>query len=62
MLSPEFIDSKFTQIEGKIKTLKYLLNTQSSVHDFRIELENLTDSLEILKSHIEQNLSPLRNG
>lgn len=62
MLSPEFIDSKFTQIEGKIKTLKYLLNTQSPVQDFKITLENLESDTEILKSHIEQNTSPLRNG
>ena len=62
MRNKELIDRRFSQIEGKIKTLKFLLSRQSSVSDFKNELSNLEEIVNDLKSHVERNTTPLRNG
>ena len=62
MRNQELIDKRFDQIDGKIKTLNYLLSRQSSVKEFQDELKNMEDLLADLKSLIERNLDPLRNG
>jgi cell fate (sporulation/competence/biofilm development) regulator YmcA (YheA/YmcA/DUF963 family) len=62
MRNPQLIDKRFDQIESKIKILKFLLNRQSSVKEFQDELKNMEDLLADLKSLIERNLDPLRNG
>ena len=49
-------------MESKIKILKFLLSRQSSVKEFQDELKNMEDVLADLKSLIERNLDPLRNG
>jgi cell fate (sporulation/competence/biofilm development) regulator YmcA (YheA/YmcA/DUF963 family) len=62
MRNPQLIDKRFDQMESKIKTLKFLLSRQSSVKEFQDELKNMEDLLADLKSLIERNLDPLRNG
>ena len=62
MKNPELVERRFNQIDGKIKTLKFLLSRQSSVEDFKEELKNMEDILEDLKSLIERGLDPLRKG
>lgn len=62
MRNPQLIDKRFDQMESKIKTLKFLLSRQSSVKEFQDELKNMEDVLADLKSLIERNLDPLRNG
>jgi len=62
MRNQQLIDKRFDQIEGKIKILKHLLNRQSSVQDFKDELNQMEEILDNLKSLIERNLDPLRNG
>jgi len=62
MRNPQLIDKRFEQMESKIKILKFLLSRQSSVKEFQDELKNMEDLLADLKSLIERNLDPLRNG
>jgi len=62
MRNPQLIDKRFDQMESKIKILKFLLSRQSSVKEFQDELKNMEDVLADLKSLIERNLDPLRNG
>jgi archaellum component FlaC len=62
MRNQELIDKRFDQIDGKIKTLNYLLSRQSSVNDFKNELNQLEEIVGDLKSLVERDLSPLRNG
>ena len=62
MRNPQLIDKRFDQMESKIKTLKFLLSRQSSVKEFQDELKNMREVLADLKSLIERNLDPLRNG
>ena len=62
MRNPQLIDKRFEQMESKIKILKFLLSRQSSVKEFQDELKNMEEVLADLKSLIERNLDPLRNG
>ena len=62
MRNKELVDKRFSQIEGKIKTLKFLLSRQSSVQQFKDELKSLENTVEDLKSMIERDYSPLKNG
>lgn len=62
MRNQELIDKRFDQIEGKIKTLKFLLSRQSSVSDFKNELNQMEELVGDLKSLVERNITPLRNG
>tara|TARA_R110000796_G_scaffold182264_1_gene298817 strand:+ start:1528 stop:1683 length:156 start_codon:yes stop_codon:yes gene_type:complete len=50
------------QIEGKIKTLKHLMQRQSSQKDFLDVINILSETVDDLKSIIERESSPLRNG
>lgn len=56
------VDKRFSQIEGRIKTLKFLLSRQSPVSEFKKELETLENTVADLKSIIEREASALRNG
>ena len=56
------IDKRFDQIDGKIKILKFLLSRQSPAKQFEMEINNLEEIMEDLKSLVERNLTPLRNG
>jgi hypothetical protein len=62
MKNGQLVDKRFSQIEGKIKTLNFLLSRQSPVSEFKKELEELGDVVEDLKSIIEREQTPLRNG
>ena len=62
MRNSQLVDKRFSQIEGKIKTLKFLLSRQSPVREFQAELENLEEVIDDLKSIIEREMTPLRNG
>jgi cell fate (sporulation/competence/biofilm development) regulator YlbF (YheA/YmcA/DUF963 family) len=62
MRNPQLIDKRFDQIESKIKILKFLLSRQSSINEFKRELNNMEEILADLKSLIERNIDPLRNG
>ena len=62
MRNIELIDKRFSQIEGRIKTLKFLLSRQSPVGEFKKELETLENTVSDLKSIIERESSALRNG
>ena len=62
MRNQQLIDKRFDQIEGKIKTLKFLLSRQSSVNDFKGELNQMEELVSDLKSLVERDLTPLRNG
>jgi hypothetical protein len=56
------IDKRFDQIEGKIKILKFLLSRNTSAKEFEKEIDALGETIDDLKSLVERNLSPLRNG
>ena len=62
MKNKELVDKRFMQIEGKLKMLKHQLAGQSSKKEFEATLNDLNDVVEDLKSIIERNLDPLRNG
>ena len=62
MRNQQLIDKRFDQIEGKIKTLKYLLSRQSNVQDFKNELNQMEELVDNLKSLVERDSTPLRNG
>ena len=62
MKNKELVDKRFMQIEGKLKMLKHQLGGQSSRKEFEATLNDLSDVVEDLKSIIERNLDPLRNG
>ena len=62
MRNTQLIDKRFDQMESKIKVLKFLLSRESSVDEFKGELNNMEEILADLKSLIERNLDPLRNG
>tara|TARA_B100000497_G_scaffold89697_1_gene100008 strand:+ start:1169 stop:1357 length:189 start_codon:yes stop_codon:yes gene_type:complete len=62
MRNTQLIDKRFQQMESRIKVLKFLLSRQSSVEDFKEELNNMEEILEDLKSLIERGLDPLRKG
>lgn len=62
MRNQQLVDKRFDQIEGKIKTLKFLLSRQSSVQDFKNELNQMEELVDNLKSLIERDSTPLRNG
>ena len=62
MRNTQLIDKRFDQMESKIKVLKFLLSRQSSVDDFKSEIDKMEEILVDLKSLIERGLDPLRNG
>ena len=62
MRNKQLVDKRFEQIDSRIKTLKYLLSRQSSVQDFNDEIGKLENTVNDLKSLIERDSTPLRNG
>ncbi len=62
MRNKQLVDKRFEQIDSRIKTLKYLLSRQSNVQDFKDEIQKLEDNVDDLKSLIERDSTPLRNG
>ena len=62
MRNKELVDKRFMQISGKIKTLEFLLSRQSSKKEFMGVVKELGDTVEDLRSLIDRETSPLRNG
>jgi len=62
MRNQELINKRFQQIDGKTKTLKFLVSRQSPVQDFKNELNQLEELIEDLKSLVDRESTPLRNG
>ena len=62
MRNKELIDKRFMQIDGKLKTLKFLMSRQSTKEQFMGEIKGLTEVVDDLKSIIERQSTPLRNG
>lgn len=62
MRNKELVSRRFDQIEGKIKGLKFLLSRQSPVNEFKDNLNQLEELVFELKSMIERDSTPLRNG
>lgn len=62
MRNKELIDKRFSQIDGKIKTLEFLLSRQSTVQDFKTTINEAKELIDELKSLIEKETTPLRFG
>tara|TARA_S200002703_G_scaffold157051_2_gene164020 strand:- start:2621 stop:2809 length:189 start_codon:yes stop_codon:yes gene_type:complete len=62
MRNKELVDRRFIQVEGKIKQLKFLVGGQGTAQEFKDTLKDLETVVEDLKSIIERDLDPLRNG
>jgi hypothetical protein len=62
MRNKELVDKRFMQIDGKIKTLKFLMSRQSTKEEFSKEIVSLQEVVDDLKAIIEREQSPLRNG
>ena len=62
MRNKELVDKRFMQIDGKIKTLKFLMSRQSTKEEFSKEITSLQEVVDDLKDIIEREQSPLRNG
>jgi len=62
MRNKELVDKRFMQIDGKIKTLKFLMSRQSTKEEFSKEISSLQEVVDDLKAIIEREQSPLRNG
>lgn len=62
MRNKELVDKRFMQIDGKIKTLKFLMSRQSTKEEFSNEIKSLQEVVDDLKAIIEREKSPLRNG
>lgn len=63
MRNQELVDKRFMQIEGKLKNLKFLLTrpeTKSS--EFKKTIEDTEELVNDLKSILERDSTPLRNG
>jgi hypothetical protein len=61
-LNKELIDKRFMQIEGKIKTLKFIVSRSEPVSRYKEELNNLEEIVNDLKSQMERFQTPMRNG
>jgi hypothetical protein len=62
MRNKELVDKRFMQIDGKIKTLKFLISRQSTKEEFSKEIASLQEVVDDLKAIIEREQSPIRNG
>ena len=58
----ELIDKRLSQLDGKLKAFRFLLNRQGSKEDFSKVLTDSENILEDLTSLIERESSPMRNG
>jgi hypothetical protein len=61
-INKELIDRRFMQIEGKIKTLKFIVSRNEPVSKYKEELNNLEEIVNDLKSQMERFQTPMRNG
>lgn len=62
MKNPELVERRFNQIDGKIKTLKFLLSRQTTKEEFTSEINQLEELVNELKSMVDRDTTPLRRG
>tara|TARA_B100000768_G_scaffold84381_1_gene79765 strand:+ start:5407 stop:5598 length:192 start_codon:yes stop_codon:yes gene_type:complete len=63
MKNQELIDRRFMQLEAKLKTMNLLLSRPGSTSkQFKDEINSAEEVIEDLKSIIERDTTPLRNG
>jgi hypothetical protein len=62
MRNKELLDRRLDQVDGKIKHLKFLIGRPSSVGEFKENLVQLEEIMMEVRSIIERDLSPLRQG
>jgi alpha/beta superfamily hydrolase len=63
MRNQELVDKRFTQIEAKLKTLKFILSRPgASAGEFNKVITETEDIVSDLKALIERDKTPLRNG
>jgi hypothetical protein len=58
----ELIDRRFDQIDGKVRHLRHLLNGKSTTQDFTQALDELQQMQDEVRSMINRDQTPLRNG
>ena len=63
MKNQELIDRRFMQLEAKLKTMNLLLSRPgSTAKEFKGVIKDAEVVLEDLKSIINRDITPLRNG
>ena len=63
MKNQELIDRRFMKLEAKLKTMNLLLSRPGSTSkQFKDEINSAEEVIEDLKSIIERDTTPLRNG
>tara|TARA_R110001632_G_scaffold207951_1_gene332200 strand:- start:71 stop:262 length:192 start_codon:yes stop_codon:yes gene_type:complete len=63
MRNTELIDKRFMQLDAKLKTLNFLISRpDTSREEFKEVINQTGIVLDDLKSLINRNLDPLRNG
>ena len=58
----ELIDRRLSQLDGKLKAFRFLLNGQGDRKQFKDTLTQAENILEDLTAIIERDSSPMRNG
>ena len=62
MKNADLVERRFTQIDGKIKRLKFLLSRDSSKKEFTSVINELDELVVELKSMIDRENNALRRG
>ena len=63
MKNQELIDRRFMQLEAKLKTMNLLLSRPgSTAKEFKDVIKDTEVVIEDLKSIINRDITPLRNG
>lgn len=63
MINKELIDKRFMQLESKLKTMNLLISRPGSTSkEFKDVINDTGVVLDDLKSLINRNTDPLRNG
>ena len=56
------VEKRLTQLDGKLKAFRFLLNGQGDRKQFKDTLTQAENILEDLTAIIERDSSPMRNG
>ena len=54
MKARELVNKRIDQVEGKLKTLTFMVNRGSNVREFRQEIRNAEEILEDLRAILER--------
>ena len=54
MKARELVNKRIDQVEGKLKTLTFMINRGSNVREFRQEIRNAEEILEDLRAILER--------